>query len=96
MLLYLGWSVNNYDSDGDWVPAESEEDSGLNSDSDLSELEGELLLDSLKAQMEQEVEALSCPTPYAQISKKISPKEWKNAEANCGLGYTGNAPRTLR
>ncbi|KAJ7717755.1 hypothetical protein B0H14DRAFT_2643503 [Mycena olivaceomarginata] len=66
---------------------------GADSDSDLSELEGPDLVESLKNQLEQEIAALSHATPYERIKAPISSTHWKKAESNRGLGYTGNSDR---
>jgi hypothetical protein len=50
------------DSEADWKSAENSDDEGADSDSDLSELEGPDLVESLKNQLEQEIAALSHTT----------------------------------
>jgi hypothetical protein len=75
--------------------SESDEEDNV----DLEELEGEDLLDGLRNKWEllqQELENLANPYPYEHILKKTKAKEWKNAEAQRGLGYNGLSDRRKR
>jgi hypothetical protein len=49
---------------------------------------------SLKENLAEELEILAEPTPYQEVLKKLTTKEWKKAESNRGLGYSGNSERT--
>ncbi|KAJ6576256.1 hypothetical protein B0H10DRAFT_1963606 [Mycena sp. CBHHK59/15] len=82
------------ESEKDWKPAADEE--GIGSDSDLSELEGPELVESLHHQLEREVAALARATPYEKINQPMSAKNWKKVEANRALEYTGHSERKKR
>lgn len=82
------------DSDGDWESTGDGE--GIGSDSDLSELEGPELVESLHSQLEREIAAFARATPYEKINQPMSAKDWKKVEANRALGYTGHSERTKR
>ncbi|KAJ7708564.1 hypothetical protein B0H14DRAFT_2646573 [Mycena olivaceomarginata] len=84
------------DSGSDWNSTENSDHANSDSDSDLSELEGPDLVQSLQTQLEQEIHALGRATAYETINAPISTKNWRQAEANRALGYTGNSDRTKR
>ncbi|KAJ7256578.1 hypothetical protein C8J57DRAFT_1235438 [Mycena rebaudengoi] len=83
---------HSLDSDEDWVSAESSDSAESDSDSDLLELEGEPLVESLRVQMDHEIAELARATPYEEITKGVSHKQWRKAETNRSLGYNGQAP----
>jgi len=74
----------------------------LNSDSDfegdytnmksLKELEGEELEANLH-KLRAELEDLAAPTKYNQIMEPKLARDWKKAEQNHTLGYTGNSKK---
>ena len=79
------WSDTEYDgTDSEW--SDSDGDS-------LAELDGDELEANLR-ELREEVEALGAPSKYAQIATKKSALEWKKAEGNRALGYTGNSKCT--
>jgi hypothetical protein len=79
------WSDTEYDgTDSEW--SDSDGDS-------LAELDGDELEANLR-ELREEVEAPGAPSKYAQISTKKSALEWKKAEGNRAMGYTGNSKRT--
>ena len=63
-----------------------------NVESEYSELEEEDLVQVLQA----EIEALSQPSPYDEIMRKLTSKDWEKAEQNRGLRYNGHSARTRR
>src|SRR6266487_208167 len=81
---------NTSDSDY-WSGLDSSES---DSESDLEELEGKDLRLSLEAELKRELELLNQPSPYEEIRRTISCKEWKRAESNRSLGYNGHSKRT--
>ncbi|KAJ7616728.1 hypothetical protein B0H17DRAFT_1152613 [Mycena rosella] len=81
------------DSESDWKSAP---DGDSDSDSDLSELEGTDLINSLENELEQEIAALAFMTPYQELTQPISSKDWKKAERNRALGYSGLSDRVIR
>jgi hypothetical protein len=81
-------SDSEYDSSADWGSDEVES---------LAELEGDALeenLHELRAELESLGAARAAPSNYELISAKKSDKEWKKAEKNRSLGYTGTSTRT--
>ena len=50
----------------------------------------------LERAIQQELQLLHAPTPYDQITEHHTAAEWKEAEKNQGLGYSGNSDRTTR
>jgi hypothetical protein len=80
------WSDNDCDhgTDSEW--SDSDGDS-------LAELEGDELEANLH-ELREEVEAITAPSRYTRIAAKKSAREWKKAEQNRALGYTGNSKRT--
>lgn len=74
-----------------------------NSEDEIDELEGEELIESLRKEIEHEINMLnlkldpSHPTPYEKISEvNLTTNEWKKAEKKCGFGYNGRAEKTQR
>lgn len=86
---YLG-GINFYPSDSDYVTDSEEEstDSGVES---LLELEGDELEANLQ-ELRAEFEDLH--TKYEHVMQMKSTEDWKKAENNRGLGYTGNSRHT--
>ena len=83
----LGWDSLN---DSDWeTDSSSESDFG-----DVSELEGDELVENLQAMLEVEMQILSIPTPYEQILKPHTSGDWKKAESSRSLGYNKLSGRT--
>jgi hypothetical protein len=74
---------------------EKTESSASDSESD-EELEGDALVQSLQKEFENEVEILKQVSPYTKITQTVSSKEWKAAEQNRHLGYTGRSDRSCR
>jgi hypothetical protein len=85
-------------SDSDSVPFDTDTDTDTDSDSEgFEELEGDELLESLQRQGAQEqAERLKRITAYEKLQWNIGGREWKQAESNRKLGYTGNSARTRR
>jgi hypothetical protein len=83
----------NGNSDSDWKDTQ---DSETDSAGEFSDLEGDELTKSLQQSLAHELKMLTMPTPYEQITKKITSKEWANAESNRHLGYNGQSSRTKR
>jgi len=93
--------VNNHligldgsDSDVDDTEWESE-----SSEDEVDELEGDDLVESLRKEIENELNLLkqTAQTPYEKINNaNLTSKDWKKAEQNRGLGYNGLASRTQR
>jgi len=79
----------DHDLEDEW------EDSDTESNKSLEELEGDELEHNLQS-LREEVERLSVPTPYAEITKKKMAREWVDAESNHSLGYNGRSDRTGR
>jgi hypothetical protein len=80
------------DSEFYWTDGESD---GSTSDSqEFSEVEDEVFLQSLKENLAEKLEMLAVPTPYQEVLQKLTMKDWKKGESNCGLGYSGNSERT--
>ena len=86
----------------------NEEAGRYEEDDELSELEGEELEESLRKQMEGEMQAIddteedpasdapqAKPTAYRVLMRDIPADQWKVAESNWRLGYSGHAERTL-
>ena len=67
--------------------------SDTSSDEDLSELEGDELKNSLKAQALREK---GKPVPYHQIMQPRSSAQWWKVESNRSLGYNDHSSRTKR
>ena len=67
--------------------------SDTSSDEDLSELEGDELRNSLKAQA---LRVKGKPVPYHQIMQPRSSAQWRKVESNRSLGYNGHSSRTKR
>jgi hypothetical protein len=91
--------VNYQFSDTEYDPAtESEWSNGSGSDEDsVVELEGDELDANLhELRKKAHDKALEAFPKYAQIVMKKSAVEWKKAEKNRTLGYTGNSQRTQR
>jgi hypothetical protein len=83
----LSDSESDYElSEDEWTESESES---------LAELEGDELEDNLQS-LREEVQQLSVPSPYAEILKTKTTREWAAAESNRGLGYNGLSDRTGR
>jgi hypothetical protein len=62
------------------------ESDGSTSDSqEFSEVEDEVFLQSLKENLAEELEMLAVPTPYQEVVQKLTMKDWKKAESNCGI-----------
>jgi len=76
----------DHDLEDEW------EDSDTESNKSLEELEGDELEHNLQS-LREEVERLSVPTPYAEITKKKMAREWVDAESNHSLGYNGHAQK---
>lgn len=95
--------VNHIPTDSEWEVAESNStsDSGSDEGSELEELEGAELLNSLQREMEM-VDSLvpaagRTPTAYELLDpRKLTAKDWKKAESNRHLGYNGLSGRTQR
>jgi hypothetical protein len=83
--------VNHFPSDSDWDSLNDSDwktDSSSESDfGDVSELEGDELIESLQATLEAEMQIISIPTPYEQILKPHTSGDWRKAESNRSLGY---------
>lgn len=88
---YLG-GVNFYPSDDDYTDSgEESTDTELES---LAELEGDELEANLR-ELRAELEDLgTIHTKYDHIMQMKSVTDWKKAERNRTLGYTGNSRRT--
>lgn len=81
------------DSEFYWTDGESAD--GSTSDSqEFSDVEDEVFLQSLNENLAEELEMLTLPTPYQEVLQKLTRKDWKKAESNRGLGYSGNSDRT--
>lgn len=90
---YAGGVNVSSDSESDYEPSEDE---WMDSDTEsLAELEGDELENNLRS-LREETQQLSLPTPYAEILKKKTTKEWTTAESCRGLGYNGLSDRTGR
>lgn len=89
--------VNREDSDTEYQPGSSSDDSQWDAES-LDELSGDELESNLQQQREllAEVAALTVPTPYSQITSPKMRDQWAKAEQNQALGYTGNSMRSKR
>jgi hypothetical protein len=92
--------VNNHigldESDSDFGDTEWESES---SEDEVDELEGADLVESLRKEIENELNLLkqAAQTPYEKISNgNLTARDWKKAEQNRGLGYNGLASRTQR
>ncbi|KAF8159193.1 hypothetical protein B0H34DRAFT_655343 [Crassisporium funariophilum] len=87
-----GGSGGGNSEGSDWDDTSSEED--------LSELEGEELVESLRREFEHKMhllEALQGKTGYEKISNaNITVEDWKKAEQNRHLGYNGLSGRSTR
>jgi hypothetical protein len=59
----------------------------------LAELEGDELENNLQ-NLRQEAQWFSMPTPYVEMLKKKTMKEWTAAESSHCLGYNGLSNRT--
>ena len=77
------------ESDGDWQ-------TDSDAESELSELEGEELVESLQTQLQNELKSLSVPSPYEVISQSHTSEDWTKAEGNRSLGYNKLSDRTKR
>jgi len=73
-----------------WSDSDSEDYSDADS---LEELEGEELEANLN-ELRAELKELVIPTKYDQFMEPKAAKDWKKAEKNRTLGYTGNSKRT--
>ena len=74
-------------------------DDGYGDDDLLSELEGEELRDSLKLQIEGEIDIIeqleaNKPTAYDTLMRGIHADQWQKAESKRSLGYNGLSERT--
>ena len=93
--------VNNHligfdESDSDFGDTEWESEE---SEDEVDELEGADLVESLRKELENELNLLkqAAQTPYEKISNaNLTARDWKKAEQNRGLGYNGLASRTQR
>lgn len=93
--------VNNHligfdESDSDFGDTEWESEE---SEDEVDELEGADLVESLRKELENELNLLkqAAQTPYEKISNaNLTARDWKKAEQNQGLGYNGLASRTQR
>lgn len=84
--------VNNHledDLEG-WIDLSEDSDD----DDEIEELEGDELRESLESQMAREAETILEAAVYQKLMRKITPKEWKKAELNRGLGYNGQSERS--
>jgi hypothetical protein len=90
---YIG-GVNCDVSEGEYDP--KSDNNWVDSDGDLMELEGDELEENLRGLREKEemVNSAATPSSYDLITEKRSAKEWKEAEKNRSLGYTGTSART--
>ena len=88
---YMG-GVNHSCTDSEYEPSM---DSDSDSDDKAIELEGEELEKNL-AELRNEVEELKKKTPYEHVlaAGSMSAKQWKKAESQQKLGYTGTSLRT--
>jgi len=85
---------------------DTQEGDGYDEDDVLSELEGEELQESLRKEMETELQVVEqnkvdlAPDPgstaYDILMRDLPGGQWKAAESNRHLGYNGNAKRTKR
>jgi hypothetical protein len=73
-----------------WSNLDSEDYSDADS---LEELEGEELEANLN-ELRAELKELGIPTKYDQFIELKTAKDWKEAEKNCTLGYTGHSKQT--
>lgn len=74
----------------------SDNESEYSDTESLAELDGNELEDNLVA-LRHELQELAVPTPYEEILRKRSAKEWATAESgNRGMGYNGLSGRTER
>jgi len=83
--------LSDSDSDTEWASESSEDE--------VDELEGADLVESLRKEVENEMDLLkqAAETPYEKISNRnLTAKDWKIAEQYRGLGYSGHASRTQR
>ena len=91
----------------DYDNMSDEEAGGYEEEEELSELEGEELEESLRKQMEGEMQAIddteedpasdapqAKPTAYRVLMQDIPADQWKVAESNRRLRYSGRAERT--
>ena len=89
--------VNREDSDTEYQPGSSSDDSQWDAES-LDELSGDS--DELESNLQQqcellaEVAALTVPTPYSQITAPKTKDKWAKVEQNQALGYIGNLMRS--
>ncbi len=89
--------LSDTESDLTWVETSTaDSDSTESSEDDMSEVEGDDIVESVRASLEHEIKLLAIPTQYEQISRKLTADDWKKAEKNRSLGYNGNSDRTKR
>jgi hypothetical protein len=84
--------VNYYPSDSNYTHSGEESDTD-SEDESLTELEGDELeanLQELKAKL---ADLGTIHTKYDQVMQVKSSDDWKKAEQNHTLGYTGNSQR---
>lgn len=76
------------DDGSDYSWADTSDDDG--SESDASDFE------RLEKSLQHELKLLTEPSPYEMLMKPRVKEDWKKAERNRGLGYTGKSGRTTR
>jgi hypothetical protein len=81
-------------SDSEFYWTDGKSDGSISDSQEFSEVEDEVFLQSLKENLVEELEMLAVPTPYQEVLQKLTMKDWKKAESNRGLGYSGNSERT--
>ncbi len=87
--------LSGTESDLTWVEA-STADGSESSGDNLSEVEGDDIVESVRASLEHEIRLLAIPTQYEQLSRNYTAGDWKKAEKNRSLGYNGHSDRTKR
>lgn len=85
----------------EWESEEPEWSSGSDADeeddSDIEELDGIELVESLQRELEsKDILAVEASAYDTLNPHKITAQVWKKAESNRHLGYTGNSARTGR
>ena len=77
----------------DWSDSDSEYDEDYTDMESLEDMDGDELDDNLQ-ELKAELEDLFTPTKYDQIMEPKLTTDWKKAEQNRNLGYSGNSKRT--
>ena len=66
------------------------------SDDEVVELKGDELLVSFQRAAEHREHLLLNNTPYTEMMRPLTEKDWKGIESNRKLGYNGQSGRTKR